>query len=53
MEQKPKNPTAPVTKKLTMCGNSLVINVTIEAKALGLDRGDLVVVTMRKFEEDE
>lgn len=45
-----QNPTATLTKKLTMCGNSLVINVTIEAKSLGLDRGDLVVVTIKKLE---
>ena len=40
--------TAPITatKKLTMCGDSLVINVTKEVKALGLNRGDFIEVTI-------
>lgn len=38
---------APVTKVLTRSGGSLVINVTNEARALGLDRGDVVVATIR------
>lgn len=32
------------TKKLTLCGDSLVINVTKEVKPLGLKRGDYVTV---------
>lgn len=32
------------TKKITQCGDSLVINVTKEVKPLGLRRGDYVTV---------
>lgn len=35
------------TKKLTQSGGSLVINVTKEAQALGLFRGDLVDITVK------
>lgn len=45
------NPDVPTTKRLGVCGHSLVINVTLEAKALGLDRGDYVVVTIKRLEE--
>lgn len=44
------NPDVPTTKRLGVCGHSLVINVTLEAKALGLDRGDYVVVTIKRLE---
>lgn len=41
------------TKKLTRCGNSIVINVTLEAEALGLTRGDWVGVTIAPVEKPE
>ena len=40
------------TKKLTQCGDSLVINVTKEIKPLGLKRGDYVTVTIEPFNTD-
>lgn len=40
------------TKKLTQCGDSLVINVTKEVKPLGLKRGDYVTVTIEPFNTD-
>lgn len=45
----PPAPPVPMVKKLTMCGDSLVINVTKEVKALGLTRGDYVTVTIQLF----
>ena len=40
------------TKKLTQCGDSLVINVTKEVKPLGLKRGDYVTVMIEPFNTD-
>ena len=37
-----------ITKKVTTSGNSCVINVTKEIKALGLNPGDLVTIVIRK-----
>lgn len=39
---------AKATKKINQVGNSLTINVTREAKMLGLVRGDLVEVTLAR-----
>lgn len=39
------------TKKLTQSGGSLVINVTKEAQALDLKRGDYVEVSVKKPKE--
>lgn len=36
------------TKTVTTSGNSYVINVTKEVKALGLGPGDLVAIVVRK-----
>lgn len=41
------------TKKLTQCGNSLVINVTLEVKPLGLKRGDYVTVTIEPRDDHD
>lgn len=46
-------PAVPTVKKLTMCGDSLVINVTKEVKALGLNRGDYVTVTIQPFTDHD
>ena len=40
------------TKKTMMCGHSLVINITKEAEALEVDRGDFVEVTIKKPSQD-
>jgi len=37
-----------ITKKVTTSGNSCVINVTKEIKALGLNPGDIVTIVIRK-----
>lgn len=39
------------TKTITSTGNSLIIKITEEANILGLGRGDVVIVTIRKMEE--
>lgn len=41
------------TKKLTQSGDSLVINVTKEAQALDLKRGDYVEVSVKKPEDKD
>lgn len=41
------------TKKLTQSGGSLVINVTKEAQALDLKRGDYVEVSVKKPEDKD
>lgn len=38
-------------KPLTLSGNSVVINVTKEAKMLDLEHGDLVLIVIRKVKE--
>ena len=43
---------ATATKKLVLLGHSLVIAVTAEAKAVGLDRGDYAKVTIEAPEKD-
>ena len=40
------------TKKLTASGDSLVINVTKEAKALNVKRGDFVNVTLEPIDHE-
>lgn len=40
-------------KRITVHGNSLVVKVTAEVKALGLDRNDWVEVTIRKLYDVE
>ncbi len=35
------------TKKIILCGTSLTVNVTKEAQALGLERGEFVEVTLK------
>ena len=40
-------------KKIMLNGTSLTIAVTSEAKALGLDRGDYVKVTLERIEDWE
>ena len=40
--------TATGTKKLVQVGHSLTVAVTTEAHQLGLDRGDLVKITLEK-----
>ena len=37
------------TKAITTSGNSYVVNVTKELKALGLGPGDLVEITVRRI----
>ncbi len=44
--------TETATKKITQSGDSLVINVTKEVKRLGLDRGDVVDVTLSSEDAD-
>lgn len=41
------------TKTINRVGNSLTINVTPEVRALGLDRGDKVDVTLEPRHEDK
>ena len=41
------------TKKITMCGDSLVINVTKEVKTLGLTRGNYITVTIQPFTDHD
>lgn len=43
---------ATATKKLVLVGHSLTVAVTTEAKAIGLDRGDYVKVTLEAPEKD-
>ena len=43
---------ATATKKIMTCGNSLVINITKEAEALEVYRGDFVEVTIKKPAQD-
>ena len=43
---------ATATKKLVQVGHSLTVAVTTEAKAIGLDRGDYVKVTLEAPEKD-
>lgn len=38
------------TKKLTNSGTSLVINVTMEARIMGLNRGDYVEIDIKPAE---
>lgn len=38
------------TKKVSTCGNSIVIPITEEASMLGVTRGDLVEVTIKRKE---
>lgn len=40
------------TKKIMTCGNSLVVNITKEAEALEVDRGDYVEVSIKKPSQD-
>lgn len=40
------------TKTINRVGNSLSINITSEARALGLDRGDMVDVTIDPHKDD-
>lgn len=35
------------TKKIILCGTSWTVNVTKEAQALGLQRGEFVEVTLK------
>lgn len=42
----------PTQKKVTQSGDSLVINVTKECKALGVKRGDYVNVVISKPRPD-
>lgn len=35
------------TKKIMTCGNSLVVNITKEAEALDVERGDFVEITVK------
>ncbi len=35
------------TKKIILCGTSWTINITKEAQALGLQRGEFVEVTLK------
>ena len=41
------------TKKIMGVGHSLTVNVTKEVKALGLDRGDYVNVTLEPVDDQE
>lgn len=41
------------TKKIIMCGTSLTVNVTKEAQIIGASRGDYVIVTIRKAEDND
>lgn len=38
-----------VEKDITVSGNSLVIKVTKELRLMGLDAGDTVIVTLKKY----
>lgn len=38
-----------VTRKIGCAGNSLIVSITKEAQMMGLDRGDLVKVTLEKI----
>lgn len=40
------------TKPITRQGNCLAINVSRECKMLGIDRGDIVEVTIKKIVDD-
>lgn len=40
------------TKKTMMCGHSLVVNITKEAEALEIGRGDFVEITVKKPAKD-
>lgn len=39
------------TKKIMVCGTSLVINVTKESQCLGVEQGDYVTVVIKKITE--
>ena len=41
------------TKKIMVVGHSLTVNVTKEVKAMGLDRGDYVNVTLEPVDDQE
>lgn len=41
------------TKKIILCGTSLTVNVTKEAQAIVASRGDMVIVTIRKTEDND
>lgn len=39
------------TKKIILCGTSLTVNVTLECRALELERGNYVDIIIRPHEE--
>lgn len=41
------------TKKIILCGTSLTVNVTKEAQALGLERGEFVEVTLKVLQDHD
>ena len=41
------------TKKIMTCGHSVVINITKEAEALGVQRGDYIEVTLKKPQDHD
>lgn len=39
------------TKKITQSGDSLTVNITKEVRALGLSRGDMIIIVIESAED--